>query len=216
VAIAALALACALWLGTNSEYDPVSRPSFQWPTHETFYTFGPGAGGVFAVVAAITLLATLLALLPFAKPERKRESLAVLFALGVILGCNYKAVRMVPQAHTSAISGLAEEVEAGHFARVYAIGFRHVPWYGNRLEPVSSYYLLGIRGASVTDCEADLACLGNRGSTQAALVAWDPGLDDDIRRAITFRAAELAPALQTWVVQSPVRYYKFSPTAATP
>jgi 4-amino-4-deoxy-L-arabinose transferase-like glycosyltransferase len=216
IVVAVLAVACAFWLGTNGDYAPVSRPSFQWPAHEAFYTLGHGAGGAFAIVAVITVIAAVLALLPFAKPERTREGLVMLTALGVMLACNWKAVRTVPQSHTSSVSGLASEVEAGGFARVYAIGFRHVPWYGNRLEPVSSYYLLGIRGPVVTDCGADLACLSDRGSAGAALVAWDPGLDDDIRRAITMRAAELSPALQTWVVQSPVRYYKLSPIATTP
>jgi len=215
--LAALACACVFLLRTNHEYDPTARASYRWPAEEPFYLLGAGNATPVATVAVIvTLAAAIACLLPLRKTMRMLELAAITAALLIAFQFNYRSVRSVPQTHTSGVSRLAREVESSGIERVYMLGFSHQDRYGRRPEPFSSYYLLGIRNAQVTDCGTDLACIASFNDAQAALVVSGPALSEAQLQDAAARASALAPRLQTWVIQSPQRYEKLQPLGAAP
>lgn len=207
IVLAALACVWVVFAGTNSEYDPASRPAFQWPAHEQFYLWGVSAGRSFAILATLAMVVVAaVSLLPRMRKLRWPALGAIVAAVALMLGSNLYAVMKVPRSHRSAVSRLAAEIEEEGIERVYAVGFVHQERYGGRAEPLSSYYLLGIRNAEVTDCRADPACIADGETVRAALVVWEPGLSEDGRQQVSARASALR--LATWVLHSAWRFEK--------
>jgi hypothetical protein len=211
--VAGLVTLMCVWMlaaGTNSEYDPASRPSFLWPVREQFYVWRFLTGGPLAILATLaTVVVAVVALLPGMRKFRWPAGVAVTAAVSLMLWSNLRAVMAVPRWHRSAISRLAAEIEEKGIERVYAVGFVHQERYGGRLEPLSSYYLLGIRNAEVTDCRDDPACVSDSETTRAALVVRDAP------ESLFARAAALAPRVETWILTSDRQFEKLaSPDAS--
>jgi 4-amino-4-deoxy-L-arabinose transferase-like glycosyltransferase len=208
-ALALLACVCVLRLGTHAGYEPASRPAFMWPAREQFYVWRAGAPGASAVLAALAVVAAAVA--SFLPPTRRRRGVAfgaITAAVVVMFGFNLRSVLAVRQVHSSAVSRLAAEIEEHGIERLYMVGFFHETRYGGRVESLSSYYLLGVRGARVTDCGAEPGCLADLGAARAGLVAWEPGLSEAQRGRLSERAAALAPRLETWALISRLRFEK--------
>ncbi len=212
VVLAVLAVACAFWLGTNHEYEPAARPSYLWPAHEPFYVWGASARDVTAIALSVAaLVLALMALRPWKGRALHLAGFASVLAVTIVLGFNLRAVRAVPQSHTSAVSRLANEIEQAGITHVLAFGFVHQDRYAGRPEPLSSYYLLGIRNAQVVDCAADVACIDQSNDESAALVVWGPAMWEAKFQEVATRALARAPGLRTWIVQSPQRYEELRP-----
>jgi hypothetical protein len=173
---------------------------------------GGAARDVTALALSVAALVIgLIALRPWKGRAVHLAGCASVLAVTIILGFNLRAVRAVPQAHTSAVSRLATEIEQAGITHVLALGFVHQDRYAGRPEPLSSYYLLGIGNADVVDCGADLACLDQPAGESAALVVWGPGLSEVKGEELTSRAPALAPRVRTWVLLSPQRYEELRP-----
>ncbi len=187
---------CVWLLGTNAEYDPTARASHRWPAHEPFYVWGAGSLGTCATVAALATLAlAAVALRPWKGRAANLAAVVIVIAPVLVFGFQWRSLREVPQTHASGVSRLAAEMEKGGVEQVFALGFDHRARYGDRLEPLSSYYLLGVGNADVIDCGYDLACLDRFDGERAALVVWGPGMPDSHIQDAAARASTLAPRL---------------------
>jgi 4-amino-4-deoxy-L-arabinose transferase-like glycosyltransferase len=212
VVLALLALVCAFFLQAHPEYEPAARQSFRWPAHESFYVWGGGARDALAtVVAIVTLALALVALRPWKGRTAGLAAVASAMAVALMLSFNWRSLREVPQTYRSGASRLASEVEERNITRVFALGFAHRERYGGRMEPLSSYYLLGIHGAEVVDCGAESTCLDGFDGDPAALAVWGPGLSEPELQSAVARASALAPRLDTWVLRTALRLEKLSP-----
>ena len=193
-----MAVARVLFITTNPDYNPVIRPSYLWPAREQLYGLG------LLSIDPLTVLLLLLIIACAALPVLLRAAtplVAVLALAAMLFGLSLLALSHVPTAHQRAASKLARILEEEGVKHVYAAGFYHVPRYGGRQDPLTSFYLLGVKNARVTDCGANLACVSTDPDTPSAVVVNADTLEPERREKLLRFLSRHPGDLRGWLLR---------------
>ena len=151
--MAALAAWRLLMIHPVPAYSPASRPSWLWPAHDRLYRFGWEVADVaiWVVVAGVVVVALLSAVASLRTRRAAVWGTAVIATL--IFSLSISTMLGVPRNYECATRRLTQSLTNEGVRTVVAMGFHHEPRYNGRMEPLVSYYLLGMRDVRVIDWE---------------------------------------------------------------
>ena len=116
--------------------------------------------------------------------------LVAVFVVVFIVATTARMIISVPKEGEGVVRLLAGELKQRKTGSIYLIGFPHVPWYNNRMEPLSSFYFLTISGSEVIDCGWDVSCADeNPDSYGTAVIHANAFSDEESRRRLATWAA---------------------------
>jgi 4-amino-4-deoxy-L-arabinose transferase-like glycosyltransferase len=167
--LAALAVAYIVFFDPNPLYAPAARPSYFWPFETTMMWFAERPPGPIEWIVGIGTVVVGVAL-PLLRRSRRVLEIATVAVMISVFSVSARTIIAVPQGYDGTARRLAAELEGRRIEAVYLIGFLHLPWYNDRMEPLTSFYFHTLRGAKVTDCHWDIGCIPKDPPKRSALV----------------------------------------------
>ncbi len=201
IGLALMSAVRILLFDLNPLYTPVGRRSYLWPGKTSFLWTADHWPHWSEFLAAAGIIAVG-ALIPLAWRSRRVAGPAAIAGALCAFVVTGVTLSSVPRRYESSSQKLALELERRQVDEVFLFGFTHVPWYGNRMEPIASAYFLGLKNSVVTDCGEDPACVTPSHDKRSSVVVYAKALErPDKRAALGKRLRDLGVFCDVWSLQ---------------
>jgi 4-amino-4-deoxy-L-arabinose transferase-like glycosyltransferase len=201
VGLAGMSAVRILLFDLNPLYTPAGRRSYLWPGKTSFLWTADHWPHWNEFLAAVGILAAG-ALVPLLWRTRRVAGPAAVAGALCAFVVTGVTISSVPRRYESSAQKLVLELEHRRTEEVFLFGFTHVPWYGNRMEPIASAYFLGLTNSVVTDCGEDAGCVTPSPGKRSSVVVYAKTLDrPDKRDALGKRLRDLGVFCDVWSLQ---------------
>ena len=198
--LSALAIAYIVFFDPNPVYAPAARPSYLWPGKTTLMWFAERPP---TPMEWITAIGTVVggAALPLLRRSRRVLEIATVVAMMSVFSVSVRTIMAVPKEYDGVARQLADELEGRRIEAVYLIGFPHLSWYNDRMEPLTSFYFHTVRGAEVTDCQWDIGCIPKDPPKRSVLVVHaDAIAQPDALRELAASLPQNGNRMEIWTI----------------